>query len=143
MGDDDRAIEELLAAYATSITKLTPTSVRDTWRAWKEAYPLPPKQPHAILQDTVIHRLAAVSRSLAAKHALAAYYGQTPGEVVVLTVDSLVGWECTCRAMPPVDELDINVLVTARGFAWTFGSSQLWRRRTLYGGPVFLERANL
>jgi hypothetical protein len=132
-------IESLVVASCDVAARMTPQATRDAWAGWNAVYQLPRKEPHAILQDTVVYRLSAVSGSLKDKHALAAYHSQGPGWIYVLMVDALVGWQCTCRTMPPVEKLDANLLVTAGDFSWTFGSSEEWRRSGLYGGPVFLE----
>ena len=129
----------MLGAHSDSMAKMASGAARDTWRAWAEFFPLPRKEPHAILQETVVNRLGAVPRSLKGKQAFASYGRQAPADVYVLMVDSLVGWHCQFRAMPPLFELDANVLVTAIDFSWAFGLSENWRRSGLYGDAVFVQ----
>jgi hypothetical protein len=129
-------IESLLVAECDSAARMTPPVTREMWAAWNDAYRLPRKRPHAILERRLLARLGAMPRGLREKHALAAYQIQAAGWIYVLMIDALVGWQCSCRTTPHVEKLDTNLLVTTTDFSWTFGSSGSLRRRDLH---VFLE----
>ncbi len=132
-------IRNALLGQRARIEELDRRTLVQFWRDWNTAYPLDPKPPHSVCKSDVLSRLGAVRCSLSCRHALAAYERQTPGDLYVLCVDSLIGWRCRCARVPRLHNINANLIVTSADFAWTFGTTRMWRRRCLYGHPVFVE----
>jgi hypothetical protein len=143
LGVDDPAtflkIRDTLLAQCELVEELDRREIVRVWRDWHAAYPLAPKPHGSILKSDIVSRLCVVLRSPKGRHALAAYEQQGPGDLLVLCVDALVGWSCKVTRVPALNDLDATLIVTPKDFAWTFGVHEMWKRASLYGGPVFVE----
>jgi hypothetical protein len=132
-------IRDALRAQCEQVEELDRQTIVRVWRDWNVAYPLEPKPHGSVLKSDIVSRLCVVLRSLKGRHALAAYEQQAPEDLFILCVDALVGWRCKGSRGPRLDDIDATLIVTRTDFAWTFGVHEVWKRDSLYGGPVFVE----
>jgi len=139
-------IENLLQGHCDIVERVSKRTTRDTWREWNQLYPLDEKPPHSTSEDTIVDRLGAVTRSVCGRGALETYRRIHPAVVFVMTVGKLTGdigpllaWRCEYTTPPPMDDVDVNLIVTSIDYAWTFGSPEVFRRSPNYEGFVYIE----
>lgn len=133
---DPEAHERLRNALAAQCEheELDRRTIVRIWRDWNAVYSLAPKPHRSILNDSIVSRLRLVSGNLTGRDALAAYE-QLSGDVFVLCVYALVGWRCRCVRVPRLHHIDAGLIVTSADFAWTFGTDEEWKSRSV---PVFV-----
>ena len=132
-------IAELLLASCERVREPDRRAVLEIWRGWNEAFVLQSKPHRAILQGTVLDRLGRVPTSFFGRRAIQAYESQSGFGVNVLCEGALVGWSCTGKRVPSLDDVDADLVVTNLTFDWTFGLHAKSSRKS----PLFLDREML
>jgi hypothetical protein len=111
-------IEEFLLTHCCSVARLSSRETRSVWHAWFAAFPLPEKQPHVVLGDSLVRRLLDVTRRLNGRNAIQAFREQDSRSLVVLTLETLAGWHCQCEAVPSLETLVADIIVTTFNYSW-------------------------
>lgn len=117
-------IARLLVSECDTVDELSPQETRRVWREWHKTFPLKPKPPHSLLDETIVDRLIQVTGRLNGRNAMASYKNRDSSVLFILALGQLTGWQCQCTTPPSIETLNANLIVSPYDFAWTFGTQR-------------------